>query len=74
MIVEGLAIVSYNFKCPLAVFAENLGSEDGRVTQYFYPQWFIPHVFKTYLTIILTGLFLLFLGNIGYINQSLMLK
>ena len=74
MAVEGVGIILYNFKCPLAVYAENLGSEDGRVTQYFYPQWFVPHVFKTYFAMIIMGFFLLILGNTGYIDQPLMFK
>ncbi|MHA1911602.1 MAG: hypothetical protein ACTSYA_07885 [Candidatus Kariarchaeaceae archaeon] len=74
MAIEGVGLIPYNFKCPLAVYAENLGSEDGRVTQYFFPQWFVPHVFKTYFAMIIMGLSLLFLGNLGVIDQPLMLK
>ena len=64
MVLEGIAIAIYNFKCPLAVYAENMGSEDGRVTQYFLPKGFVPHVFKTYFAVIMMGLLLLLLGNI----------
>jgi hypothetical protein len=73
-IIYSLNLNFIPFRLSAVALAENLESEDGRVTQYFFPKWFVPHVFKTYFAVILMGLLLLILGNIGYVDQTHLLK
>ena len=44
--VEGLVLVFNKWQCPLTTWAENLGAEDGSVTNIFLPRWLADHLFQ----------------------------
>jgi hypothetical protein len=43
--VEGIVLVFNKWRCPLTIWAENLGAEDGSVTNIFLPRWLADHLF-----------------------------
>ena len=62
--VEGLVLIFSRWRCPLTYLAKKYGDEDGSVTKYFCPKWFVPHVFQTYAVLFAISLVLLFLNYI----------
>ena len=59
ILIEGLVLILNNWQCPLTNLAKKYGDEKGRVTDMFFPQWFVPHVFQTYTALFVIGLVLL---------------
>lgn len=57
--IEGLVLIFNNWQCPLTNLAKQFGAETGRVTDMFFPAWFVPHVFRTYTALYAIGLILL---------------
>jgi len=51
ILLEGLVLLLNGWKCPLTVYAENLGAEDGSVTDIFLPKWIADRMFKIFGTI-----------------------
>ena len=43
--VEGIVLLFNKWQCPLTTWAENLGAEDGSVTDIFLPRWLADHLF-----------------------------
>ena len=59
ILMEGLILVLNNWRCPLTSLAEELGDQDGSVTDIFLPRWLADRVFIIYPPIIvLAGLIL----------------
>ncbi|MDP6100448.1 MAG: hypothetical protein QGH66_03385 [Dehalococcoidia bacterium] len=56
MLLEGLVLVANGWECPLTNMAKKWGDETGRVTDMFFPGWFVPHVFRTCTTLFLLGI------------------
>jgi hypothetical protein len=52
IVLEGLVLLFNGWRCPLTVYAENLGAEDGSVTDIFLPEWVAERMFKIFGTII----------------------
>ena len=44
-LVEGVVLVTNDWKCPLTSYAERLGSTHGRVTDIFLPKWVADRFF-----------------------------
>lgn len=59
--VEGAVLAANDGRCPLRVMAEDLGAEDGRVTDIFLPEWLAERTFQIY-----TPLFLLGCAGVGW--------
>jgi hypothetical protein len=56
---ESLVFTINRFQCPLRALAEELGAENGQITDIFLPRWFadrIPYIFTPPLVIGLVGL------------------
>ena len=51
MLLEGLVLLINRLKCPLTVYAENLGVEDGSVTDIFLPKFIADQMFRIFGTI-----------------------
>ena len=49
--LEGLVLLLNGWQCPLTVYAENLGTEDGSITDIFLPKWIADQMFKIFGTI-----------------------
>ena len=60
-LAEGVALVMNNGRCPLTKYAEQLGSEHGQITDFFFPKWFADHVFQVY-----TGVFFVSLAVLAF--------
>ncbi len=45
---ETVELVTHNWRCPLTVYAERLGSAHGQITDFFFPKWFADRVFLIY--------------------------
>ncbi len=45
---ETVELVTHNWRCPLTVYAERLGSTHGQITDFFFPKWFADRVFLVY--------------------------
>lgn len=43
--IEGVVLVANGWKCPLRIYAERLGAEDGSVTDIFLPKWLAERIF-----------------------------
>ncbi len=54
--VEALALAANGWRCPLTDLAKKYGDESGRVTDIFFPAWFVPHVFQVYGVLFAVGL------------------
>jgi len=59
MLIEGLALLFNHFQCPLTTLARKYGDETGRVTDMFFPAWFVPYVFPFFTVLFVIGLVLL---------------
>ena len=51
ILLEGLVLLVNGWKCPLTVYAENLGADDGSVTDIFLPKFIANQMFKIFGTI-----------------------
>lgn len=47
-LAETLVLMTHNWRCPLTIYAERLGSAHGQITDFFFPKWFADHVFTVY--------------------------
>ena len=47
ILIEGLVLLFNNWQCLLTNLAREYGDEKGRVTDMFFPAWFVPHVFRS---------------------------
>ena len=56
---EGIVLIFNHWQCPLTNLAKKYGDETGRVTDMFYPKWFVPHVFQFSTIAFVVGLILL---------------
>jgi len=59
VLMEGIVLIIYRWKCPLTELAKKYGDEKGRVTDMFFPQWFVPHVFQSCAVLFIIGLVIL---------------
>lgn len=46
--LEGLVLMIFNWRCPLTIWAENRGAENGSVADYFLPKALADHLFLVY--------------------------
>lgn len=53
ILVEGIILVLNDWRCPLRIYAEDIGAVSGQVTDIFLPKWFADRIFQ-----ICGGLFL----------------
>ena len=51
VLLEGLVLLVNGWRCPLTVYAENLGADDGSVTDIFLPKFIANQMFKIFGTI-----------------------
>jgi len=51
ILLEGLVLLVNGWKCPLTVYAENLGADDGSATDIFLPKFIANQMFKIFGTI-----------------------
>lgn len=45
ILLEGVVLVSFGWKCPLTIVAERLGASEGAVADIFLPKWFADRIF-----------------------------
>lgn len=45
---EGMILLYWGWRCPLTVYAEDMGAAHGQVTDIFFPKWFADRVFIIY--------------------------
>jgi hypothetical protein len=55
ILVEGVVLVTFGWKCPLTLVAERLGARDGSVSDIFLPKWFADRIFPICGTLFLIG-------------------
>lgn len=48
ILAEGVVLMTHNYRCPLTMYAERLGSTHGQITDFFFPKWFADRVFLVY--------------------------
>ncbi len=65
VLVEGLVLLFNNRQCPLTNLAKGLGDETGRITDIFFPAWFVPHVFRTCTALYIIGVALIAINYIA---------
>ncbi len=56
---ESIVLLFNDWRCPLTVFAENLGAVDGSVSDIFLPRWFADHLFDIYAPLFVAGCLIL---------------
>jgi hypothetical protein len=59
VLIEGIVLIFNHWQCPLTNLAKKYGDETGRVTDMFFPAWFVPHVFRTCTGLFVIGLVLI---------------
>ncbi len=47
-LAETVVLMTHNWRCPLTMYAERLGSTHGQITDFFFPKWFADRVFLVY--------------------------
>ncbi len=47
-LAETVVLITHNWRCPLTMYAERLGSTHGQITDFFFPKWFADRVFLVY--------------------------
>ena len=55
VLIEGVVLVTFGWKCPLTLVAERLGARDGSVSDIFLPKWFADRIFPICGTLFLIG-------------------
>lgn len=58
-IAEGIILVFSDWKCPLTVYVERLGSPHGQITDIFLPKWFADRVSQIYGVVFVLALVVL---------------
>ncbi len=58
-LAETVVLMTHNWRCPLTMYAERLGSTHGQITDFFFPKWFADRVFLVYGGLFVTALALL---------------
>jgi hypothetical protein len=56
---EAVELMTHNWRCPLTMYAERLGSTHGQITDFFFPKWFADRVFLVYGGLFVASLVLL---------------
>jgi len=46
VLTEGLVLMFNGWRCPLRIYAENIGAISGQVTDIFLPKWFADRIFS----------------------------
>jgi len=46
LLIEGIVLIFNKWQCPLTIWAEKLGAEDGSVTNIFLPRWLADRLFS----------------------------
>ncbi len=64
ILIEGLVLIFNSWQCPFTNLAKKYGDETGRVTEMFFPAWFVPHVFRSCTVLFVIGLLLLVLNYV----------
>ena len=62
ILIEGLALLLNQGRCPLTTFAEEHGAEKGSVTDIFLPAWIARNVFRISTVLFTAELVLLGIG------------
>jgi hypothetical protein len=44
-LVEGVVLMLNGWRCPLRIYAENIGAVSGQITDIFLPKWFADRIF-----------------------------
>jgi hypothetical protein len=65
ILVEGVVLVTFGWKCPLTLVAERLGARDGSVSDIFLPKWFADRIFPICGTLFLIGCVLIAIRLLG---------
>ncbi len=47
-LAETVVLMTHNWRCPLTMYAERLGSKHGQITDFIFPKWFADRVFLVY--------------------------
>lgn len=55
VVVEGVILIYYGWRCPLRIWAEALGEARGSVTDIFLPRWLADRIFQIYTPLFLIG-------------------
>lgn len=55
VLIEGIILIAYGWRCPLRIWAEALGAERGSVTDIFLPRWLADRIFAIYTPLFLVG-------------------
>lgn len=55
ILLEGVTLVAFGWKCPLTLVAERLGAHDGAVVDIFLPKWLADRIFPICGTTFLVG-------------------
>ncbi|APV43468.1 hypothetical protein Dform_00105 [Dehalogenimonas formicexedens] len=45
-LVEGLVLIFNKWTCPLRTMAENIGAENGQISDIFLPKWLADNLFQ----------------------------
>jgi hypothetical protein len=48
MLLEGMVLIVNGWKCPLTIYAERIGAEDGSVTDIFLPKFISDQMFTIF--------------------------
>ena len=62
ILIEVLVLIINSWQCPLTNLARKHGDEQGRVTDMFFPAWFVPHVFQSGAVLLIIGVAILFVN------------
>jgi len=44
-LIEGVVLMFNDWRCPLRIYAENIGAVSGQITDIFLPKWFADRIF-----------------------------
>jgi hypothetical protein len=64
ILIESLVLLLNKWQCPLTDLAKKYGDEHGRVTDMFFPAWFVPHVLRSCAVLIIMGVATLVAGYV----------
>ncbi len=64
VLLEGVALLVNDGRCPLTTLAEDLGAEKGSVTDIFLPSWLAARIFSIFTPIFVFGLGLLMVRQV----------
>ncbi len=64
-LAETVVLMTHNWRCPLTMYAERLGSTHGQITDFFFPKWFADRVFLVYGGLFASSLMFLVIRQLG---------